>query len=566
MAPARSAGKLDALRRFRHIATALVRYGFADLAERLNIRGRVPVLRRRAPEVDRLPLPERTADLLQELGPTFVKLGQMLSMRPDILPEDFTAAFTRLQDRVRPFPEEKARAIIEESLGAKIEDLFDEFEMAPLASGSIAQVHNARLSGGRGVVVKVRRPGIESQIKGDLALLRQLAEMIERHVPEYRVYRPVEIVEEFGRSITRELDLAAEAGATAKFAGFFATDQCVAVPEIVWSHTRGNVLTMTRLKGTPLSDMDALDAEGVDRKKLAGVVADCFLRQFFEYGMFHGDPHPGNLLALGDDRLGLIDFGAVGHLTDEMISELTAALYAVSTGDVALVASVYEEIGVLDETPNRGALLADLQEIFDRYYGLPADRMDIRQVFSDMTAVARQHNARLPRELVIFGRALVTSLSVVQKLDPDVKISELVKPYVRRLVLTRLKPESLSRAGARSGYHILSLVRNLPGDLRSIVRKLRAGKLRIEFRHEGLEDFASELDRASNRLAFSVVTGAIIIGSSYVMSSKIGPTSDFLWIVGLDDVPLLGLVGFLIAGVMGLGLMWSIYRSGKLGN
>lgn len=563
MARTRSVGRLEALSRLRHIAMVLVRHGFADLTERLNLRRYVPILRRKA-AATRMPLAERAAEVLQELGPTFVKLGQMLSLRPDILPPDFIAAFRRLQDSVRPFPEDEARAIVEECLGSKAEEVFSEFEAAPLASGSIAQVHGARLPDGRGVVVKVRRPGIESKVRGDLALLAQLAQMLQRHVSELRVYRPVELVEEFGRSISRELDLGAEAAATAKFAANFRDDRCVAVPEVVWSHTKGDCLTITRITGTPLSDAAALEREGIDKKKLAGVVADCFLRQFFEYGMFHADPHPGNMFALASDRLGLIDFGAVGHLTDEMISQLAAALFAVSTGDVALIVSVYEEIGVLEESPDRRAVLADFQDLFDRYYGLPADRVDIRSVFGDVTAVAREHNARLPRELVMFGRALVTAFSVVQELDPELRISELIRPYIRRLVLTRLEPSGLSRAGARSAYHLLSLVRSLPGDLRSIVRKLREGRLRFEFRHEGLEDFTTELDRASNRLAFSVVTGAIIIGSSFIMSSGVGPTWELLRIVGMDDTPILGLVGFLIAGVLGLGLMWSIFRSGKL--
>jgi len=560
-------GTREALRnlgRLREIAGVLARHGFADLVERMDLLRFVPILRRRA-RAGRKPFAERAADAMQELGPTFVKLGQQLSQRPDLLTEDFISAFPRLQDKVKPFDEEEARAILEEALEAKADERFAEFTTKPLASGSIGQVHEASLADGREVVVKVRRPLIEEKIKADLSLLAQLAALAERHIPESRIYRPVQIVEEFARSLERELDFTAEASALSQFEKNFRDDPEVVVPEVIWSHTRAGVLTLTRIRGTPLSDMDAVRAAGVDRKKLARLIAQCFLTQFFETGIFHADPHPGNLVALEGDRLGLIDFGAVGHLSDEMSSELAAILFAISAGDVALVASVYEEMGVLDEAAtDRGAMLADFQEFLDRYYGLPADRLDMRMAFADGIAIARRHNARLPRELVIFGRAFVSALSTVQRLDPDLKISEVVRPYVRRLVASRLSPGRLTRAGARTGYHLMSLVRHLPGDVRSIVRKLREGKLRFEFRHEGLEDFTTEIDRSSNRLSFSVVIGSIVIGSSYIMASNVGPSWSALEFLGLGRVPILGLVGFLVAGVMGLGLAWAIYRSGKL--
>ncbi|MHC4199687.1 MAG: ABC1 kinase family protein [Planctomycetota bacterium] len=560
-------GTRDALRnlgRLREIAGVLARHGFADLVERMDLLRFVPILRRRA-RAGRKPFAERAADAMQELGPTFVKLGQQLSQRPDLLGDDFIRAFTRLQDKVKPFGEEEARAILEEALEAKTDERFGEFTTKPLASGSIGQVHEATLADGREVVVKVRRPGIEEKIKADLALLAQLAALAERHIPESRVYRPVQIVEEFARSLERELDFTAEASALSQFEQNFRDDPEVVVPEVIWSHTRAGVLTLTRIRGTPLSDMEAVRAAGVDRKKLARLIAQCFLTQFFETGIFHADPHPGNLVALEGDRLGLIDFGAVGHLSDDMSSELAAILFAISAGDVALVASVYEEIGVLDESAtDRGAMLADFQEFFDRYYGLPADRLDMRSAFADGIGIARRHNARLPRELVMFARAFVSALSTVQRLDPDLRISEAVRPYVRRLVASRLSPGRLTRAGARTGYHIMSLLRHLPGDARSIVRKLREGKLRFEFRHEGLESFTTEIDRSSNRLSFSVVIGSIVIGSSYIMASNVGPSWSALDVLGLGRVPILGLVGFLVAGVMGLGLAWAIYRSGKL--
>ncbi|MHC5056855.1 MAG: ABC1 kinase family protein [Planctomycetota bacterium] len=553
------------LGRLRQIAVVLARHGFAELIERMNLRRFVPILGRRRPKAERMPVPERAAEALQELGATYVKLGQQLSQRPDILPEDWIQAFTRLQDRVKPFPDEEARAVLELALKGTAEERFREFETSPMASGSIAQVHAARLPDGREVVVKIRRPGIEKEMKADLALIAQLAALAERHMPEIRIYRPVELVEEFARSLERELDFIAEAASLTQFERNFRDDPHVVVPQVIWSHTEADCLTLTRIRGVPLSDKEAIEKAGADRKALARIIADCFLKQFFETGLFHADPHPGNLVVMDGDRLGLIDFGAVGHLSDETASELTAIMFALSSGDVSLIASVYEELGVLEDSPaERDTMLADFQSFFDRFYGLPADRVDIGRAFTDGVAIARRHNAHLPRELVLFGRAFVSALSTVQMLDPTISIGDVIRPYVRRLLVSRLSPERIGRMGARTSYHLLNLVRNLPGDMRSIIRKLRQGRLRFEFMHEGLEGFTTEVDRASNRLSFSIVIASIIIGSSYIMGGDVGPRWPALDFVGLGQVPILGLVGYLVAGVMGLGLAWAIYRSGKL--
>jgi len=553
------------LARLRQIAVILARHGFADLIERMNLRRFVPVLGMRKPRAELRPLPERAAEALQDLGATWVKLGQQLSQRPDILSEEWTRPLARLQDRVKPFPDEEARAILEAALEAPAEERFREFEASPMASGSIAQVHAAVLPDGREVVVKIRRPGIEKEMRADLALMAQLAALAERHMPELRIYRPVEIVEEFARSLERELDFVAEAAALSQFERAFRHDADVVVPEVIWSHTESDCLTLTRIRGVPLSNMEEVERSGADKKRLARTMADCFLKQFFESGLFHADPHPGNLVVMEGDRLGLIDFGAVGHLSDETASELTAIMFALSTSDVSLIASVYEELGVLEDSgAERGTMLADFQDFFDRFYGLPADRVDIRRAFTDGVDIARRHNARLPRELVLFGRAFVSGLSTVQMLDPTISIAEIIRPYLRRLMASRLSPERVGRLGARTSYHLLNLFRNLPGDARTIIRKLRQGRLRFEFMHEGLEGFTAEMDRASNRLSFSVVIASIVIGSSYIMGGDVGPKWPALDFVGLGGVPILGLVGYLVAGVMGLGLAWSIYRSGKL--
>jgi ubiquinone biosynthesis protein len=551
------------LRRVRQIAGVLVKHGLSDIAERLSLRSYMPFFGK-GRQAEKLPLADRVTDVLQELGPTFVKLGQMLSQRPDILPPDFVKSFRRLQDKVKPFPVDQARAMAERSLAGSLDELYVDFSAQPLASGSIAQVHAARLPDGTPVVVKIRRPGIEEEMKADLSLMRQLAIVAQGQMPELEVYQPVELVEEFARGLLKELDFNAEGSAITKFGEFFADDPRIVVPKVIWRLTTRDVATLTKLSGISLSDSEALEAAGFDRKKFATLMAECFMRQFFELGTFHGDPHPGNLLLIDGEKLGLLDFGAVGHLSNEMITELGAIMYAFTTRDIDMLINVYEEIGVVGDSLNRGALAADIQDFFDRYYGLPADRISFAKAFSDVVEMARRHDARLPRELVVFGRVLVSGMSSVQMVDPEVKVSEILGGYVKRLMLKKLSPHELGRTGARMSYSLVSLVRHLPEDARSIMRKLRRGELSFRFQHSGLEAFTTEIDRASNRLAFSVVIAAIIIGSSSVMAMDVGPRWGALDFLGLGDVPIMGFMGFLLAGIMGLGLAWSIFRSGAL--
>lgn len=551
------------LRRLRQIAGVFARHGFGWLVDSMRLRRFVPLLRKRA-AAGPADTAQRAATALQELGPTFVKLGQALSMRPDIVPESFALAFKRLQDDVAPFPAEQARGIIEASLGKGPEALFDFFEPEPVASGSIAQVHLGRLTDGRAVAVKIRRPGIEREIAADLDIMRHLAQVAERHIEEMRIYRPVEIVEELARMLSRELDLAAEAASTERFALAFKDDPEVVTPEVVWGLSGGEVLTLTRLEGVKLSDPEAPRLAGTDGKTLARRLADCFMKQFFTLGLFHADPHPGNLLALPGGRIGLLDFGAVGCLSDETATQLAAAVYALGKGDVEFLAGVYEEIGVFGANVERPLLLSDLQEMMLRYRGVPAGRLDVRKVFSEAVAVARRHGARLPRELVLFGKALVSVLSVAQMLDPELRPDELLRPYMRRLVLGRFSPSAAASFAARTAYHLGNLAKSFPADARAILRDLRRGRMRFAFRHEGLEDIAGEIDRALGRLAFAVVVGSIVIGSSFVIGAGVGPKWPWLERIGLGDVSLLGLAGFVIAGVLGIGLAWGIYRSGRL--
>jgi len=551
------------LKRLKDIVVVLSRHGFGEIVQRLHLGRYVPVLARLARAASRgeeaipVPTPERLVRALQELGPTFVKFGQVLATRPDLIGEPYVTALAALQDRVAPFPSAAARAIIEQELGRPLGEVFERFEAEPAASGSLAQVHFAELAGGRRVAVKVKRPDAEKLFLADLDLLGLLAEMAERHLPELAPFQPRMIVEEFGRNLRREINFMTEAGAMVKFARFFGPDSAVRVPEVHWELSSSNLLIMERLDGQRLSDLAALRASGLDLKKLAATIGEAFLRQFFEFGSFHADPHPGNVLALADGRVALLDFGAVGHISPELKSQLATTLIALVRGDLDLIISVYTDMGLFSEGADIAAIRLDLLEFLDRYYGLPAAKVDMGAVFSDLVRLARRHEVQLPRDFVMLGRAFVLMSGLVRALDPEANVAEAVRPYAQKLLLERLDPRNLLKRAGANLYYLGSFLHSLPRDLRLLMKKAQAGRLALTFRHENLEHLARELDRSSSRIAFALIIAAVIVGSSLIMVAKIEPLA---W----RNVSLLGLAGYLFAGFLGLGLAWSIYRSGKL--
>ncbi|HOX06900.1 MAG TPA: AarF/ABC1/UbiB kinase family protein [Planctomycetota bacterium] len=553
------------LRRLKDIVVVLSRHGFGGLVDRLHLSSYAPLLSRllRTTEVEPhepMPAPERLVLALQELGPTFVKFGQLLATRPDLIPEAYVEALSALQDRVAPFDSGAARGIIERELKRPIAEVFRSFQDQPAASGSLAQVHFAELPDGRAVALKVKRPGAEKTFLADLDLLASLAELAERHVPELARFQPRLIVEEFGRALRREINFTTEAATMVKFAGFFGADSPVRVPEVHWELSGPDLLIMERLDGLRLSDIPGLRRAGLDTRKLAHTLGQAFLRQYFEFGIFHADPHPGNILALDGGRVGLLDFGAVGHMSPELKSQLATTLTALVRGDLDLIISVYTDMGVFSDSADLASIRLDLIEMLDRYYGLPASKVDLGSVFSDLVRLARRHDVQLPRDFVMLGRSFVLMSGLLRQLDPELNMAEAVKPYAERLLIERLDPRHLLKRAGANLYYLGSFLHALPRDLRMLMKKAQAGRLTMTFRHEGLEHLTRELDRSSNRLAFALIIAAVIVGSSLLLAKEVKP----LILYGNLNLSILGLVGYVFAGFMGLGLAWSIYRSGKL--
>jgi ubiquinone biosynthesis protein len=569
MNPLQFTRSVRSLNRLRRIAQVLTQHGFGYVVAQLHLARFVPVwmMRRRAHRTavfeGPLSIGRRLTLVCTELGPTFVKLGQMLSTRPDVVPADILSELRTLQDEVPPFDTATAMEVIRAELGRPAGECFAWIDDRPMASGSIGQVYRARGHDESDLVVKIRRPDVDDVIRLDLQLLRWLAESLESVIPEMRMYRPRMIVEELDEMLTRELDYVHEASATARFARGFADDPTIQIPKVHWELCGPRVLTLGAISGVNVASLwekaDAASAAGrVDRRLVARRLADAFLKQVFELGAFHCDPHPGNVLIEPPAKVGLIDFGQVGTVSEPLRSDLIAVIYACVNRDVELVVDALADLGALGLETDRRALQRGLQSLLDKYHGLPLKRLDLNTLLAEFSDVVRRHDVIIPKEAVLLGKSLGMVAGLTGRLDPDLVLLDLLKSRLEQTLKQQFSAAKLGRGAAVAGWHLWSIARHVPSQIRETLRRVAGGAWRLNLRHENLDRLIHELDRSSNRLAFSIVIAAIIIGSSVVVSASTELT--------LFDIRLqyLGVVGYLIAGVLGLGLSWAIYRSGRL--
>jgi len=553
------------LQRLREILGVIVKYGFGDLVARLEIENALELglsllrFRRQRRELVRYTTEERIRMAFEELGPTFVKLGQILATRPDLIPMTLIVELRKLQDAVPPFGSAAARNQIESALGRPIAELFAEFDDAPIAAASIAQVHRARLFSGEEVAVKVRRPGLEQVIGTDLEILRGLASLLEENAPELRAYAPAEIVEEFARAITLEIDLSNEASNMQRFARNFAGDPKVHVPQLFETHSKPAVLTMEFVRGIKAKDIPGLDAAGIDRRKLAAGGVEFCLRQVFDHGFFHADPHPGNLFVLPGEVIVPIDMGMMGVLEPELVDALLELLVGILLRDAEKIARLFARLELIDDRVDRVRLRRDIAALLERYASLPIGQVDVAALIGSLFEVLQRHRVRVPPELLLMGKALATVDGMARDLDPTLDPIEAVRPYVLKTWLRRLAdPRFLARDWIRAASDIIETATTLPGDLRAIARDLRRGELRIATRHEGLESLVREQARSANRSLLAVLVGATTLASSLLIASGtgalLGPLPITAW---------LGVAGLTLAGSGFWLLAYGVLRSGR---
>lgn len=557
MSPLRVHMAYKSARRLREIASVLVRHGFYPLMERLRLARLVSIPLRFAGKrrKDRLTEPVRARLAMEELGPTFIKFGQILSTRPDVVPHEYIIEFLKLQDSVSPLPFDEMRKVIEAEFGRQVTDLFSSIDEAPVAAASIAQVHRAITRDGDEVVVKVKRPGIEEVINTDIAILRYMARLALKYIPESRLYDPMGMVEEFSRVIRREMDFSLEASYMERFRENFSGDPRVKVPKVHWDLTGRGVLTMERVKGIKVDQVKRLKEEGIDTESIAHLIADVFFKQVFEFGLFHGDLHSGNIFVLSKDSIALVDFGIVGRIGPEMKQDLADILIGIATQDIEATVKVYQRMGILPEAIDKTAFEMEYHDIILQYFGRPLKYVKIGELLLDYIRLAARHEIRLPRELLLFDKCIIELEGLARVLYPDVNILDESEPYARRLFVERMSPKSIAESALTTASDYKDLAAEFPSQAGRLMKKVLDDRLRIEFLHKGLEDFMGEVDRSSNRLTFAVIIAALIIGSSLVIAAEAAPK--------LLGVPALGVLGFVIASVLGFWLAVQILRSGK---
>lgn len=547
------------LPRIREIIGVLARHGFGDLVRRLNVQRTFE----RAGESLDLPddnhreeqdAPVRARRALEELGPTFIKLGQVMATRVDVFPPDWIAELEKLQSNVPASPFQELEAELTRAWGKSPGVMFAELDPNPIGSASIAQVHRARLPDGRPIILKVRRPNIVAKIESDLRVLHHLASLVEFEFPDSRQYQPVRIVEQFAKSLRRELNLAQEAHHHRRFAENFADHPHIVIPEIFWDYTNEIVNVQAFIGGVPGNELGLLEAAGLDRKLLAKRGADAVLKMVLIDGYFHADPHPGNVIYLPDNRIAFIDFGMVGRLPAPRRDEIVDLLAALASRDERGILNVLLD-WTADSPVDEEKLAADLAEFIFNYENLSLKDIRFGQLLNDVIAIMREHAITLPADLTLLFKALITLEGLGRQLDPDFQMVSHLTPFVRQVLLNRYAPGSLLKKGRRNLWEILTLVGGLPRDFSRLVKAARRGKLKIDLDLKRLDQFGLQIDRAASRLTLGIVTGCLIIGSSIVMTVPAGPR--------LFGLPAFGFVGFLIAFFNSLWLIWSIWRASK---
>jgi ubiquinone biosynthesis protein len=546
------------LGRLQEVASVLARYGFGDLVRRLGLArvleraGRVVDLRGLEEFVALTP-PVRVRRALEEMGPSFVKLGQVLATRVDLFAPEWIAEFEKLQNRVPALPFEAVRAQLEEDLGGAPDAVFAQFDPEPIAAASIAQVYRARLFDGSDVVVKVRRPGLRPLVEADMRLLQRLAAIVEAESPELRRYQPRALVRQLHASLTDELDLAAECRHAERIAAAFADEPGLVVPQVHWPLTRERVNVQDFIDGVPLSDIDALDAAGADRQAIARFGARVVMKMMFLDGFFHADPHPGNVFWLPGDRLALIDYGMVGRLSDARRQQMVDLFDGLVRRDAAPVAEVLLDWAT-DERADAALVTTQIEAFIDHYHGVPLKDLHLGGMIGEITGVLREHHLALPGDLAMMAKVLVTLEGMGRRLDPDFDMAGEAAPFLRQVLLARYAPGALAQRGTRALADSIGLLAALPSELRQLLRAAKRGRMNVNLDVARLDGFGKRVEHSTNRLAVSLVVAALIVGSSIVMTVSGGPT--------LFGLPVFGFLGFVGAVLGGLWLLLSIWRSG----
>jgi ubiquinone biosynthesis protein len=553
-------GTAAEIARARNIAEILIRNGLGFLAENVGLTRFLPPWQARKVDADAqarmLSVPQRVRRTLEELGPTYIKLGQILSTRPDLLPPEYIVELSKLLDSSPPAPTAEIVSIIEKELGGPLDRWYASFSPEPIASASIGQVHRARLRDGTDVVVKVQRPGVHATVNADLNLLRTQARFLEARSATLKAYGLTDLVEEFSQALRAELDYTTEARNADRIRATVG-DEGVLIPEVYWNLCTRRVLTLSDLKGLKLTEMDRLKARGYDLSSIADRLAKIYLKAVFVHGVFHADPHPANILVC-DREIGLVDFGIVGYLTPRVKEDLGDLLFALVQQDAEEMVHVIARMGAMRSSYDRSGLERDIQRLLARYYGASLESLPFAQFLVEVMEIAFRNQTRLPSDLALMARTVVILEGVTRSLDPSFLLTSYLEPFVVQLLKERVSVKRTVLEGIKTLRDLEALLHGLPRRVETLGEQLERGDLTVGVDVRNISQALRKLDNIANRLSFSVVVAALVMGSALLL--RAGEATAFT-IPFTNIVIPVAQIGFVVAALLGAWLLFSIVRS-----
>jgi len=552
-------------KRLQQIINVFLRYGFGQIIDQIHLGRYIPFKKRLKafgiwPALKGPTVPERLRMAFTALGPTFIKLAQLLSSRPDLITTQFADEFKKLQDEVPPFPVSEAKRIIEEEIKLPMEKIFSRFEETSIAAASIAQVHMATLLDGSEVVIKVQRPNIRELIESDINILSTIARLLDKYVPESRFFNPVGIVEEFTRTVRKEMDFIEEARNCCKFRRNFEHALDIYIPKIYAEFVSDKVLVMEMIDGVRIDNIAAIDEMGLDRKRLAKIGVDAYFKQTLEDGFFHADPHPGNIFVMPTGMIAFLDFGIVGRVSEELKETMADTFLALIQRDFDRLIDQYVELGIVPEEIDidafRKDFKADLRDLLEPLYGLTLREINFAQYLDTITHLAIKHNLKIPSDLLLINKAMLILENIGLQLDPDFDFIAASEPYISRIIRRRVSPSRLYERARKNIMEIGDFAFLLPRQIRQIIKKSLRGDIQIKMFHVNLPEFIKDMDRSSNRIAFALIVSAMLISAAIMHATKVPPI--------IFGISLFGISAFGFAFLLGIWLIISIIRSGRL--
>lgn len=552
-------------KRFRFIINVFLKHGFGQIIDQIHLGRYIPFKRRlRAfgswPSLKGPTAPERLRKAFSELGPTFIKLSQVLASRPDLITIEYANELKKLQDNVPPFQFHEVKRIIEDELKQPLNKIFISFDETPVAAASIAQVHYATLPEGLDVVVKVQRPGIREQIESDINILSTIAKLLDKNVPESRFFNPVGIIDEFTRTVRRELDFVEETRNICRFRRNFEREPDVLIPLVYHDLVTEKVIVMEKIVGLRIDDIEAIDKAGLDRRRIARAGVNSYFKQILEDGFFHADPHPGNILVMADGKIAFLDFGIIGRVSDELKEAIANMLLALIEKDFDRIIDQYVEMGIIHEDVDldvfRREFKADLADVLEPLYGMTIKEVNFAKYLDIITHLAIKHNLKTPSDLLLINKAILIVDNLGRQLDPDFDFFAAAEPYAKKLVSERISPSRFFNKTRKNMVDLGESIAILPKQIRLLMKKVLKDEFQIKMYHVNLPEFIKDMDKASNRISFAMIVSAIILSSAIMHTTGAGPH--------IFGVSIFALSAFAIATFLGIWLIISIIRSGRL--